>query len=187
MKIKTKRLILRTPTRDDFEFLKSMWENGEVMKFVGFPNGLKQTDEKIYQWIENCQANEKLRLVIEDKASHRAIGETGYRFDIEYPFVKGKKSVAPDIKLIPEFWGKGLATEALTALIDCIFKNTDAEIIQMAPNVKNKAALSLYKKLGFRKIGKPRIDKIGLGKNKIVPDVPVEYQYMEMRKYENHL
>lgn len=159
-----------------------MWEDGEVMKFAGFPNGLKQPDKKIYQWIDNCQTNEKLRLVIEDKVLHQVIGETGYRFDLDYPFAKGKKTAAPDIKLIPEFWGKGLATEVLNVVIDHIFKNTDAEIIQMAPNVKNKAGLALYKKLGFKKIGKPRIDKIGLGKNKIVPEVPVEYQYMEMRK-----
>lgn len=183
MKIETKRLILRTPTRDDFKFLKSMWENGEVMKFVGWPNGLKQPDKNIYDWIDNCQTKDKLRFVIEDKETARPIGETGYRLDIDYPFAESKKSAAPDIKLIPEFWGKGLATEALSAMIDYIFKNTDVEIVQMAPNVKNEAALALYKKLGFKKIGKSRIDKIGLGKNKIVPEVPVKYQYMELRKW----
>jgi len=182
MKIETKRLILRTPTRDDFEFLKSMWQNGEVMKFVGWPNGLKQPDKNIYDWIDNGETESKLRFVVEDKESKRPIGETGYRFDVDYPFAEGKKSAAPDIKLIPEFWGKGLATEALSAVIDYIFKNTDAEIIQVAPNVKNEAALALYKKLGFKKMGKPRIDKIGLRKNKIVPEVPVEYQFMELRK-----
>jgi len=102
VKVETKRLILREPTKGDFEFLKNMWQNGEVMKFVGFPSGLKQSDEKIYQWIDTAQKNGRCKLVIEDKESHRAIGETGYRLDINYPFAKGKKAAAPDIKLITQ-------------------------------------------------------------------------------------
>jgi radical SAM protein with 4Fe4S-binding SPASM domain len=175
-KISTDRLILRPPVQSDFKFLKSMWENGGVMKFVGFPSGLYQSDEKIRQWINEWQDEDRLRLVIEEKKTKKAIGETGFHIDKEYPFAKKADAVAaPDIKLISEAQGKGFGSEALKALIDYVFSKTNVTVIQITPNVKNKAALGLYSKLGFKKVGKPRIDKIH-------PDVPVKYQYMEMRK-----
>ena len=58
--------IIRPPKVNDFSFLRNLWANPEVMSYVGFPNGLKQPDRKIKNWIENWQKN-GLRLIIEDK------------------------------------------------------------------------------------------------------------------------
>ena len=181
LKIETERLILREPTMGDFAFLKSLWEDGRVMHYVGFPNGLKQSDEKIVKWINTAQMNRNCKLVIEDKESGKTIGETGYRLDLDYPHAHDRKSAAPDIKLIPEFWGKGLATEAFEVVIDYIFKNTDVEVIQVSPNIKNLAALKIYEKLGFKKVGDP-ITESSNTKQKTTPQVQndITNQYMEM-------
>ncbi len=173
IKLKTKRLILRTPKMSDFDFLKSMWEDGRVMKYVGFPDGLKQSDEKIKSWIEGWNSKDILRLVIVDKQTGEQIGETGYRTDEEYPF-SSKLAAAPDIKLVPSFWGKGYGSEALKKIIEYIFTNTKLEIIQVTPNIKNQKVIGLYGKLGFSKKGKPRSCDLA--------DKLVEYQYLELLK-----
>ena len=174
--IKTKNLILRQPEEGDFNFLKNMWENGEVMKYVGFPKGLKQSDKKIKKWIKDWCTPDKLRLVIEDKRTKKPIGEIGYRVEKKYPYAKNKKVAAMDIKIgNPDYWSKGLAMEALDALINKLKKTSDIDIFEVTPNIENKAALKLYKKLGFRKVGK--VQKFISNQ-----DVEIKYQYMELRE-----
>ena len=179
MEINTKNLNLRPPKESDFKFLKNMWENGEVMKYVGFPKGLKQSDNKIEKWIKDWCTPDKLRLIIEDKRSKKPIGETGYRIEKNYLYAKNKKVAALDIKIgNRNFWRKGLATEALQLLINQLKKTSDIDIFEVTPNIKNKAALKLYKKLGFKKVGK-------VHKFISIQNIEIKYQYMELtNKYE---
>lgn len=176
MIIRTKKLNLRPPRFSDFNFLKKMWENGEVMKYVGFPKGLKQSDRKIKKWIDEWCISNRLRLIIEDKKSQKPIGETGYGIEKNYPYAKNKKVAALDIKIgDPNFWRKGLATEALSALIKKLNKTSDIDIFEVTPNIKNKAAIKLYEKLGFKKKGSVLIHKEKVQN-------PIHYQYMELRE-----
>jgi len=169
----TSRFILQTPKPADLSFLKSLWENGKVMEYVGFPKGLKQPDKKIFDWITNWSSEDKLRLIIKDKETGQSIGETGYKIDNNYPFSKNKVA-AIDVKIIPEYWGKGIGTEVVERINKYIFSKTDINIIQVTPNVRNKAAIHLYSKLGFVKKGQPRVCDM--------PDSQVKFQYMELRK-----
>ena len=81
-KIETDRLILREPIIADFDFLKSLWEDGRVMNYVGFPDSLKQPDDKIIDWINSAQKDGNCKLVIEDKESGKS-WRTDYRI-IQY-------------------------------------------------------------------------------------------------------
>jgi len=174
-KLETERLEFQPPEKSDFIFLKSLWEDGKVMEYVGFPKGLKQPDKKIYNWITNWSSEDKLRLIIKDKETGQSIGETGYKIDNNYPFSKSKVA-AIDVKIIPEYWGKGIGTEVVKRITKHIFSKTDINIIQVTPNVNNKAAIHLYSKLGFVKKGQPEVcDK---------PDSVVIFQYMELKKEE---
>jgi hypothetical protein len=38
-------------SEDDLENILSLWNNGDVMSFVGFPNGLEITMEKLVEWL----------------------------------------------------------------------------------------------------------------------------------------
>ena len=175
MKIETERTIIRLPKESDFDFVKSMWLDGEVMKYVGFPKGLKISDNEIMDWIHN-EDKPKIRLVIENKDTGKPIGETGWQLSSKYPHANGRKAASLEIKIgDKDYWGKGLATEALKALLGYIFQNTDIEVCYTEPNLKNIAALKLYKKLGFKKVGKPGIYTEGV-------QIPVHYQYMEIEK-----
>jgi RimJ/RimL family protein N-acetyltransferase len=50
-------------------------------------------------------------------------------------------------------WGKGYATEAVRAMIDHVFDDTDAEAIQAAARVTNPASRRVLEKCGFQWTG----------------------------------
>lgn len=174
MKIETKRTTIRLPKESDREFLKNLWLDGEVMKQMGFPSGYKTSEKEIDDWIKNTDKN-KTRLIVEDKFTGELIGETGWQLSTPYPHSKGRKCASLDIKIAKKFWGQGLATEFLTALIKYIFKNTDIDVLFVDPNIENTAAINLYQKIGFKSVGKPvnYTEKV---------QVPITTQYMEFMK-----
>jgi len=53
------------------------------------------------------------------------------------------------IALAKKFWGRGYATDALRTLARYLFEQGFAVLV-VSPNLKNKAALRLYERLGFR-------------------------------------
>jgi len=57
----------------------------------------------------------------------------------------------PEIGYIlhPDYWGQGLATEALTAVIDHVFSERDIEAITADVDPRNEASLKLLARLGF--------------------------------------
>lgn len=174
MKIETERTIIRLPKTSDFNFLKEMWLNGEVMKYVGFPNGLKVSDEDINSWVNNANEN-RMRLIVDDRETGQPIAETGWQKDTKYPYANGRKSASLDIKIVKPFWGRGYGTEILKALIDYIFQNTSLEVLFVDPNIENAGAIRLYEKLGFEKIGEPTLYTKRV-------QIPINNQNMEIKK-----
>ena len=43
---------IRETTKRDLALVKILWADGDVMRFVGFPEGLHQTDEYMMHWFE---------------------------------------------------------------------------------------------------------------------------------------
>jgi len=177
MKIETERTIIRLPKISDFEFIKNLWLDGEVMKFIGFPRGMELPDDEIGDWLNN-KDSAKVRLIVEEKTSGKQIAETGWQTNIEYPHANGRKSSSIDIKISQSHWGKGFATEILESLISYIFANTNIEVIFVDPNIENVGAIKLYEKIGFKKIGQPIFhdsDKM---------QIPITAQYYELENNE---
>jgi RimJ/RimL family protein N-acetyltransferase len=52
MELVSERLVLRRTRKEDFAFLKDLWNDGCVMRWVGFPNGVGYTDESILAWFD---------------------------------------------------------------------------------------------------------------------------------------
>ena len=57
----------------------------------------------------------------------------------------------PEIGYIlhPDYWGQGLATEALTAVIGHVFAGRDVDAITADVDPRNEASLKLLARLGF--------------------------------------
>jgi RimJ/RimL family protein N-acetyltransferase len=66
---------------------------------------------------------------------------------------RGADRLALGFVLAPEAWGKGLATEAVEAMIDAGFGLTPAVEILASVRVENEASQSVLRKCGFALIG----------------------------------
>lgn len=147
--IKSEHVTLRQTTQDDLPFLKSLWNDGRVMKWVGFPNGVGYTDESIAAWFKKRSSESNFFHYIVWNDDSCRCGEVSYCIERKY------RRAGLDVKFIPESQGRGLATDALRALIDHIFLvKQDVYEVWTEPSPENAAARRLYTKCGL--IEKPR-------------------------------
>jgi len=128
----------------------NLWNNGAVMKWVGFPEGLNQTIEDIREWFSNLQKSELANHYVVLNKSNLFCGELFYMKNLEH------KRAGLDIKFLPESQGKGLATESLKLFIDFIFK-TEEQInaVSTEPSKDNMAARGLYTRCGLEEKERP--------------------------------
>lgn len=135
-------LEIRETKETDLKSIQSLWADGEVMKFVGFPNGLHEDDESMkdwFRWIEESRPDINHFSIYYD---NDYCGETFYNID------KITKRAALDIKLFAKARGKGIAFAALKYAIDQAFLN-GAESAFVDPNPANEKALALYRRIGM--------------------------------------
>ena len=132
----------------DLHNLMSLWNNGQVMAFVGFPEGLGITEDKLENWL-NWAISKPGRC-------HYCIYHTdlGFCGETFYNVLEKHDVAALDIKLLPISQGKGIAEYSLRFAINQAFRIGKAKKVYVDPHPENKKAWKLYKKLGF--INKPR-------------------------------
>ncbi len=144
----TKRLIIRKSEEKDTPLFYSLWTNGEVMKFVGFPKGLKVTEEEIKDGILKQSEDEYNKpLVVQVKEPGETIGEC----KLGLPDKNGISET--DVKLLPEFHGKGYGKEIKKGLVDYLFTNTNCSGIKATPNKLNIASQKMQEAVGACKVG----------------------------------
>lgn len=147
-----KDLRITETKQSDIENIQNLWADGEVMTYVGFPNGLKQTKDQMltwYKWIENHRPLINHYSIYEGKVY---CGETFYHIN-----PKDHKA-SLDIKLYKHARGKGIAFKALSYAIFEAFKH-GADVVWVDPHKDNHKALVLYEKLGFIRKEHPASDE----------------------------
>ncbi len=145
----TVRLAVRkaAPTKEDIEFFHRLWNHPRVMSNVGFPHGLQITPEKIRELFAQPPPNDlNSRLIVTVKETGEKIGEC----KLGAPDENGLSET--DVKLLPEYWGKGYGTEIKRALLRCLFAWTDCRIVQATPNVNNPASIRMQEAVGGKRI-----------------------------------
>lgn len=127
----------------DIKYVQCLWADGDVMRFVGFPDGLHETDESMqrwFQWIVSKRPTVNEFAIFEDG---EYCGESFYEIDKEHG-----NTASLDIKLFGFARGRGIATQALSYAIEEAFKN-GAEKVWVDPDPQNAKAIALYERLGF--------------------------------------
>lgn len=139
----TVSLVIRETEECDLEHLHSLWADGDVMKFVGFPEGIIRTSEEMKTWLSGIKVKRPLanHYSIYDKGMY--CGESFYCIDREH-----NNLATLDIKLFKHARGKGIGEKGLRFAIEQAFKHGAAKVF-VDPNPKNVKAIALYKKLGF--------------------------------------
>jgi RimJ/RimL family protein N-acetyltransferase len=61
---KKQTVFLKPATANDVKIIHKWWSDGEIMKAVGFPNGLSITNEEVFEDIKKYQKEENSEFLI---------------------------------------------------------------------------------------------------------------------------
>ncbi len=134
---------VKETTAADIPNVQRLWADGDVMQFVGFPEGLHETDEAMQAWFRQLVQNRPA-------SNHYSIYEDGtYCGEAFYSIDRLHGSAALDIKLFGFARGRGVATQALSYAMEAAFRH-GATTVWVDPDSKNVKAIALYERLGFQ-------------------------------------
>lgn len=142
-------ITIKETTMEDIKNVQRLWADGDVMRFVGFPDGLHETCEAMQQWLERLTASRPTQNHFSIYEDGKYCGEAGYGLDKEHG------SAWLDIKLFEYARGRGIATQAITYAMEEAFQN-GAKTVWVDPNPQNIKAIALYKRLGFTQKDMPK-------------------------------
>ncbi|MDZ4094218.1 MAG: GNAT family N-acetyltransferase [Paracoccaceae bacterium] len=135
MILTTPRLTLRRATRQDLKALHRVFTDVRAMRYWSRPAHASLDQTRAYlDLMINAQDADDFVLIHEG----RLIGKAGAWKLPEVGFI-----------LHSDHWGKGLAQEALTALIAHLFAHHDIAALTAEADPRNTASLGLLAKLGF--------------------------------------
>lgn len=158
-------MFIKRTEKEDLTNVQRLWADPDVMKFVGFPEGLQESMEHLENewlpWVQNFPKRQHYSIYHEDAYC----GEAFYDVD-------EKAYACMDIKLLPNARGKGIASFALSHALDQAFLMGGAEVAWVDPNPENARALQLYRRLGFVETQRPDY----------LEDPGCAYVYMEVRR-----
>lgn len=146
MQLETNRLIMRPFEERDAEGLFLLDSNPEVMKYVG---GVVSTKiEQSQQMIEFIQKQYKEngvgRLAVIEKSTNTLIGWSGLKYLTSE--INGMKNVYElGYRFLPEYWGKGYATETARAALNYAFNEIKTDVVYAMAVTENTGSIVFYK------------------------------------------
>ena len=153
--IETPRLILREIISEDVDRIFLLDSNPAVMKYIGVKplTKIEESEETITKIRKQYEENGIARWAVIEKASNLLIGWSGLKLLTE-PLNGFKNVYELGYRFLPEFWGKGYATESAKAVIEYGFEQMNLEIIYACTDVNNLNSSNILKnKLGFSEKG----------------------------------
>ncbi len=137
--IETSRARLRHFIPSDYDFLRSLDTDPDIMKFT--PAKVVQTPEQTRARLERYSQNPGVWAAL-DKQTDDFIGWFMLiSTDLEFPEI--------GFMLVKKFWGQGLASEISNAIIEKAFDQEGHAGICARTTLDNFASMQVLKKLGF--------------------------------------
>jgi [ribosomal protein S5]-alanine N-acetyltransferase len=150
MLIETDRLSLRSTTDSDAENLLALFNNEKVRRFL--PPSQPATLDRIKRSIERRKELESklgfAPMIIELRETGTFIGNAGLQ-----P-ISETREIEIAYHFLPEFWGKGYATEAAIALLEFGFNTAGLKEIIGICFPENIASARVLEKAGMRFVGR---------------------------------
>ena len=143
----TERLILRRFTVADAQFILALVNEPSFVRYIGDKKIRSLEDARQYI-LSGPVASYKRHgfglCLVELRESHAPIGMCG--------LLKREELPEPDIgfALLPEFWNKGFAFEAASAVLQDARERLGLKRILAITSLDNEASIKLLERLGFR-------------------------------------
>lgn len=146
----SERLGFRNWKKSDLNPLFKMNSNKEVMKFFPHTQSKLQSQDFIHKMQEQFKKNSFCYFAVEIIETKTFIGFIGlneqtYKIDFN-------PSIDIGWRLLPEFWGKGFATEGAQKCLQYAFETLKLpEVVSVAPNI-NTPSIEVMKKIKMTKV-----------------------------------
>ena len=152
MNLETERLIIRDFNNGDWEDLHTLYMKPETVKYnpSGYPENEEASKKIVAGW--SCQSNN----VVREEYTAALITKPGFSFvgvislDLgDHKYRKGEIWY----KLLPEYWGRGMATEAVKAMLAFGFGQLQLHRIECGWSIHNIASCKVMEKVGMKREG----------------------------------
>jgi len=144
--IETKRLILRPFVETDADDVFAFSTNLDVMKYTG-DKLLSHKEEALRiitdTWFTDYKKYGYGRFAVEHKVDRRVIGFSGLKFETAI----GMTDIG--YRFLPEYWGKGIATESCLPFIEWGFEELNIDKIMGLAYPENIASCKVLQKIGL--------------------------------------
>lgn len=145
--IETKRLILRRFTIDDASSMFNNWASDiDVCKYMRWSphKNEEETKEKLSIWIDSYNKESFYQWAIVLKKTDEPIGAIGL-------FVINENDLCGDVGYCigKKYWGQGIATEALRAVLSFALKTIEFNRIETYHSINNPASGRVMEKAGM--------------------------------------
>ncbi len=152
-KLSTPRLNLRELTLDDAQDIFRIRSDYEVTRYnSGIAYDRIDQARDLIQAIRSAYADgAELRWGITFKNDPRVIGMCGFNY-----WVRHDRRASIGYDLAREFWGQGLMTEAVRAVVEFGFANMNLNRIEADADGRNPASARVLHKVGFHDEGVQR-------------------------------
>lgn len=142
----TDRIVLRAAVPGDAEQYHALLSILEVTRYSDWPDNPTSTHvNRVVKWMsEACDKGKGCAWIMEARDTGQVIG--AIRFNSVH---KPSKCAELGYELHPLFWGKGLMTEALAAVVDCGFGHFSLNRIEAWTLPGNTASDRVLEKTGF--------------------------------------
>lgn len=156
----TRRLLIAPMTLDHWEEYADAWADPRMTEYIGGkPRTRNESWGKFLQGIGLWSLFGYGYWAFLDRESGAFLGNGGLaQFERGMPEVEGFPEAG--WAFAPDAWGKGYATEAMTAILAWADKNLGGAEIRCIIDPANKASHNVAKKLGFEKFAESH-DVIG--------------------------
>ncbi|MDF1839378.1 MAG: GNAT family protein [Planctomycetota bacterium] len=146
--ITTDRLLLNRLGQADAPALFAYRSLPDVARFQSFePNSMEDAEAFIRSCagVEFGAAESWAQLAVRSKETDELLGDVGIHF-----LEEGTQQVEIGFTIAPKFQGRGLGSEAVCGLIDCLFGILTKHRVTASVDPRNAASMALLKSVGLR-------------------------------------
>ena len=167
--IETKKFILRKITLADAEDIFEYAKDDDTGPRAGWTphKNIQETKGLIEMWIApDCKEEQ---FVIYNKTDKKVIGTMSLtikeqvkdvrRVPINKLILAGKKIYEIGITVSKKYWGEGVGTETLKAMIDYLFENRNADVVITCHFAENIGSKKIQEKNNMRILGQYERDE----------------------------
>ena len=154
-RIQGSTIILREFRQEDLPSMRKWINNEAVTRYLGVryvrPQTWEQTEDYLRRLLNGDVAGEQ--LVIADIANYNYLGQISLQAMDSYT-----RQAELALVVAPEYWGKGVATQAIPLMLRHAFCNLNLNRVWLKAFSEHSRALHVYEKLGFVREGTLRAD-----------------------------